>query len=69
MEENVNDYQADEDDAIVGMGVPRGRGRGGRGLGRDRGRLQDNPFNGRNRGNDEFVDQNFRSIKHKIPNF
>ena len=69
MEEDANDYHTYDDDAIIGMGIPRDGGRGGRGLGRDRGRLQDNPCNGRNRGNDEFVDQNLGSIKHKIPNF
>ena len=69
LEEDANDYHVDDDDAIIGMGIPRDGGRGGRGLGRDRGRLQDNPFNGRNRGNDEFIDQNLGSIKHKIPNF
>ena len=69
LEEDINDYHADEDDAIVGMGVPRGGGRGGRGLGRGRGRIQENPLYGRNRGNDKFIDRNLGSIKHKIPNF
>ena len=39
-EEDANDYHADDDNVIVGMGVPRGGGRGGRGLGRGRERLQ-----------------------------
>ena len=51
------------------MGVPRGGGREGRGLGRGRGRVQENPLYGRNQGNDDFVDRNLGSIKHKIPNF
>ena len=55
LEEDANDYHADDDNVIVGMGVPRGGSRGGRGLGRGRGRLQENPFNGRNRGNDDVV--------------
>ena len=29
LEEDANDYHADDDDVIVGMGIPRGRGRGG----------------------------------------
>ena len=69
LEEDANDYHADDDDVIVGMGVPRGGGRGGRGLGRGRGRVQENPLYGRNQGNDDFVDRNLGSIKHKIPNF
>ena len=69
LEEDTNDYNADDDDAIVRMGAPRGGGRGGRGLGRGRGRLHDNPFNGRNHGNNDFEDRNLGSIKYKIPHF
>ena len=39
LEEDANDYHADDDDVIVGMGVPRGGGRGGRGLGRGKERV------------------------------
>ena len=60
MEEGANDYHTDDDDIVSGIGIPRGGGRG---------RIQENPMYGRNWGNDEFIERNLGSIKHKIPNF
>ena len=66
-ENEAVDDDEDEEEAYVEFRAPRGGGRQGRGRGR--GRLQAVQYNGKNRGNEEGVDRNLGSIKHKIPPF